>query len=152
MATLSEFLPAESIVAPLEAPSREAAVARLVAALALPGSAADRDDLAAAVLAREAAGSTGLGNGVAIPHARTRRLAAPRLAVGRAAKPVDFHAADGKPVTLIFLLAVPESDPRAHLSVLAALSRIASDKKLLKALGKAESAGEIYDLLASAAV
>jgi len=146
---LTELVAPASILVPLEAPDRETAIAKLVDALALDGGAPERDKLRAAVLAREAAGSTGLGNGVAIPHARTPRVRAPRLAVGRAAAPIDFKAADGEPVSLIFLLAVPEADPRAHLRVLAALSALASDRKSLRALQRAETAEEIRERLAS---
>ncbi len=147
--TLGDFIEVEAVVVPLRAASREEAVAELVGSLALPGAPGDRSELVAAVLAREQAGSTGLGNGVAIPHARTRRLTLPRVAAGRAAKPIDFKAADGQPVSLIFLLAVPESDPRAHLQLLAALSRLASDKKRLKVLARAASPQDLFEQLSS---
>ena len=150
--TLSDLLKPEAVLVPLSAESREAAIAALVEALRLNGGPAAAESLRAAVLAREAAGSTGLGNGVAIPHARSAALAAPRLAVGRTSKPIDFKAADGKPVSLVFLLAVPEADPKSHLKALAALSRVASDKKLLKSLGKAATAAELFPLLAPVAV
>ena len=134
--TLAELLSPGSVVVPLEAETREAAVEILVAAMGLASGATE---LALAVLAREAVGSTGIGRGVAIPHARSARLKAPRLAVGLTAKPLDFAAADGLPVTLIFLLAVPEADPKSHLKTLAALSRLVCDAKRLRGLLKAES-------------
>jgi fructose-specific phosphotransferase system IIA component len=148
----SDLLSPKSILVPLAAAKRDDVVAALVGALDAALSAKDRDEFKAAVLAREAVGSTGLGNGIAIPHARTTRVASPRLAVGLAAKPVEFNAADGKPVALFFLLAVPASDPTVHLKVLAALSRLASDKKLLKSLLKAPSAEILYGLISSLSV
>ncbi|MDE2039205.1 MAG: PTS sugar transporter subunit IIA [Elusimicrobia bacterium] len=143
----SDILAPSSILVPLPAASREAAISALVEALNLPTT-ADRDQLKAAILAREAIGSTGLGNGIAIPHARSPRLTSPRLSIGRTAAPIEFNAADGKPVGLFFLLAVPEANPTSHLKALAALSRIASDKKLLRGLMRASSAGELLQLVA----
>lgn len=137
--TLSDLSSPGSVLVPLEAETKEAAVAALVGALALTAGA---EELAAAVLAREAAGSTGIGRGVAIPHARSATLKAPRLAAGLTAKPLDFAAADGRPVTLVFLLAVPEADPKSHLKALAALSRLAQDAKRLRALMRAPSPRE----------
>ncbi len=149
---LLDLLSPSSVVVPLAAADREAAIAGLVDALGLDGGPPERERLRAAILAREAAGSTGIGNGVAIPHARTSRIKAPRLAVGRTAQPIDFKAADGAPVSLVFLLAVPESDPRSHLRVLAALSALALDKKKLKGLQKAGSAAEARAALSAIAV
>ena len=146
---LSELLAPESAIVHLVASDREAAIIRLIEALKLPGTLEDRDSLLSAVLAREKAGSTGIGKGVAIPHARTPKLAKPRLAAGRLDKPIDFESADARPVSMIFLLAVPESDPRSHLKALAALSRMASDAKLLKSLNRASSAQELVALLSS---
>jgi mannitol/fructose-specific phosphotransferase system IIA component (Ntr-type) len=146
---LSDLLRPESILLDLNSPDRDQAIARLVAALGLPGTPADTDALRDAVLAREAAGSTGIGGGVAIPHARTGRVGSPRLAIGRPSPPLDFKSADDKPVDLVFLLAVPESDPKAHLKILAALSRIASDEGLLGRLRAAAAPSDLYSLLAS---
>ena len=88
------------------------------------------------------------GPGAAQKHARSQRLTRPRLAVGKTSCPVDFKSADGKPVSLIFLLAVPEVAPQSHLRVLASLSRIALDKKFLRGLIKSSSAQELFELVA----
>lgn len=143
---LSDLLSPESVLVPLAADGPSGAVRALVESL--PLEADGRPELAAAVLERERAGSTGIGNGVAIPHARSSRLAAPRLAVGLAARPLDFKAADGKPVNLVFLLAVPDSAPKSHLKTLAALSRLAMDQKLLRQLQKSSTPAELFSLLA----
>jgi len=146
--TCADLLHPDSILVPLRAADRDEAIALLVDALPLPGGPAGRAQFKAAVLAREAAGSTGLGNGMAIPHARSQDISAPALAAGLAAKPIDFNSADGKPVTVVFLLAVPAADPKSHLAVLAALSRMALDKKLLRRLNHAASPEELRALLA----
>lgn len=145
---LSDLLRPNAVVVPLHVTSREPAVSLLVDALDLPGDPKSRDDLKSAILSREAAGSTGIGNGVAIPHARAAQITSPYLAVARAAQPIDFKSADGKPVTLVFLLAVPAADPKSHLAVLAALSRTALDKKLLRRLNKAASPEELRAIIA----
>lgn len=146
--TLSEFLKPESILVPLKAVSRDEAISALIDVLALQGSLHEgRDTLKAAMIAREKAGSTGLGNGVAVPHARSPRITAPMMSAGLLAPPIDFGSADGKPVSLVLLLAVPEADPTAHLKALAALSRLASDKKLLRRINKAASSRELHDLI-----
>ncbi len=145
--TISDMLSPASVLVPLPAADREAAITLLIEAIALPGSPEQRGVLREAVLLREKAGSTGIGKGVAIPHARTPLVSKPRLAAGRAAKPIDFSAADAQPVSLIFLLAVPESDPRSHLQALATLSRLASDAKLLKSLNRASTPQEFLKLL-----
>jgi len=144
---LADLLHLQSVLVPLVAADREAAIKALVSALPLDCD-DDRQGLVSAVLAREQAGSTGIGDGMAIPHARSSRLASPRMSVGLATRPIDFHAADGKPVVLVFLLAVPETAPQSHLKALASLSRIAMDKKLLRRITKAATAEDLYALLA----
>jgi fructose-specific phosphotransferase system IIA component len=146
---LSDLLRPNAVVVPLHAASREQAVSLLVDALDLPGAPKGRDDLKSAILSREEAGSTGIGNGVAIPHARTAQITSACLAVARAAQPIDFKSADGKPATLVFLLAVPDADPKSHLAVLAALSRMALNKKLLRRLNKAASPDGLRAILAN---
>lgn len=149
---LSDLSSRNAVVVPLEAATREIAISALVEMLAASWTPPDREVLKAAMAAREAAGSTGLGNGVAIPHARSPRVKAPALAVGRASHPIEFNSADGKPVSLVFLLAVPMAEPKAHLRVLAALSRLALDKKLLRRMNKAASPDELYQLLAEVSI
>jgi fructose-specific phosphotransferase system IIA component len=147
---LADLLHPQSVLVPLVAADRQAAIEALVSALPFDraDNPEDRQELIAAVLAREQAGSTGIGEGVAIPHARSAKLSSPRLSVGLSERPIDFNAADGKPVTLIFLLAVPVAAPKSHLKALAALSRVVMDKKLLRQLTKANSAEDLYALLA----
>ncbi len=149
---LSDILRPESVLTPLGAETRDTAIAELIGALDLPGTPADIQAFSQAVLAREEAGSTGIGNGVAIPHARSPRIAKPILAAGLSPRRIDFSSADGKPASLVFLLAVPESSPASHLKILAALSRVSSDKKLLRSLNAAANARELYDRLAPIAV
>ena len=81
-----------------------------------------------ALLNREKLGSTGLGKGVAIPHGRIAGLAEPVCAFIRLLTPVDFDAADGQPVDLVFALLVPEESTEEHLQVLSTIAEIFSNK------------------------
>src|SRR5204863_6767749 len=86
------------------------------------------------LLARERLGSTGLGQGVAIPHGRIKGLKEAVGAFVRLAQPVPFDAPDGKPVSLVFLLLVPEQATEQHLRVLSELAQMLSDRDLREKL------------------
>ena len=110
-------------------------------------------DLYRKLYEREQLGSTGIGDGVAIPHCKLEKLDSPILAIGRLegsdgeAGGVDFGAVDGKPVHLFFLVVSPDDSPAEHLQVLAGLSRwLRADNHAAKVM-EAESAEAIYELL-----
>lgn len=96
---------------------------------------------------RERLGSTGFGRGVAIPHARIQGLKRPVAALIRLAEPVDFGAADGLPVDLVFGLLSPENSGVAHLHALAAISRLMREERIHEALVEAPDAEALYALL-----
>lgn len=99
---------------------------------------------------REALGSTGFGRGVAIPHARSAATTRPVAVFFRLATPVDFAAADGLPVDLVFGLVSPVNAGASHLHALAAISRLVRDDFIHEALTKAPDAEALYALLANA--
>ena len=99
---------------------------------------------------RERLGSTGFGRGVAIPHARIDGVNRPTVAVMRLKDPVDFQAADGLPVELVFGLLSPENGGVSHLHALASISRMVRDEALRSALLEAENAEALYGLLSNA--
>lgn len=96
---------------------------------------------------RETLGSTGFGRGVAIPHARMAGLKRPVAALLKLAEPVDFEAADGMPVDLVFGLLSPENSGVAHLHALAAISRMVREERIHEALVEAPDAEALYALL-----
>jgi PTS system nitrogen regulatory IIA component len=98
---------------------------------------------------RERLGSTGFGRGVAIPHARISGINRPVAALLRLSESVDFAAADGMQVDLIFGLLSPENAGVSHLHALAAVSRIVRDERMHEALMEAQNAEALYALLAS---
>ncbi len=96
---------------------------------------------------REALGSTGFGRGVAIPHCRSKDVRRPSLALIRLETPIDFAAADSRPVSLICGLVSPENAGATHLHALAAISRLTRDEAMLQMLADAPDAEAIYALL-----
>ena len=98
---------------------------------------------------REKLGSTGFGRGVAIPHARIEGLSRPVAIVMRLEAPVDFDAADGMPVDIVFGLLSPEQAGAAHLHALAAISRMMRDDRMHAALVQAPGEEALYALLSN---
>jgi nitrogen PTS system EIIA component len=104
----------------------------------------------AALLAREQLGSTGLGGGFALPHARIEGLDGFLGLFVRLAKPVDFAAIDDKPVTLVFVLLIPSEGAVAHVAALAAISRRFRDAALVASLRAVKTPAEAYGFLTGA--
>jgi PTS system nitrogen regulatory IIA component len=99
------------------------------------------------LFARERLGSTGLGQGVAIPHGRIKGLKDSLCAFVRLAQPVPFDAPDGNPVNLVFVLLVPEQATEKHLQMLSELAQMFSDKALREAMGRAPDAPALHELI-----
>jgi PTS system nitrogen regulatory IIA component len=98
---------------------------------------------------RERLGSTGLGQAVAIPHGRIKGLKDALGAFVRVAQPVAFDAPDGKPVTLVFVLLVPEQATDKHLQILSELAQMFSDRALRDALAGAADAAALHQIIAA---
>lgn len=107
-------------------------------------SAVTRDDIFEALFSREQLGSTGMEEGVAIPHAKVSGLPSIVLAFGRSIKGVDFQSIDSKPTKLVFLLLAPEGSSGDHLKILARLSRMLKDEEFRNQLLAAQGKEEIY--------
>jgi nitrogen PTS system EIIA component len=101
------------------------------------------------LFARERLGSTGLGQGVAIPHGRIKGLKEALGAFVRLAQPVPFDAPDGKPVNLVFALLVPEHATEKHLEILSELAQMFSDRALREAMTAATDAQALHQLIAA---
>jgi len=102
------------------------------------------DALGAEIVKRDELGSTGIGGGVCIPHARMREVRRPHGVLVRLRQPIEFHAVDGKPVDVVFLLALPASQQLAQLNALACAARKLRDPEVLRQLRAAPSAAELY--------
>jgi PTS system nitrogen regulatory IIA component len=100
------------------------------------------------LFARERLGSTGLGQGVAIPHGRIKGLKEALGAFVRLAQPVAFDSPDTKPVNLVFVLLVPEQATEKHLQILSELAQMFSDRALRESMAAAPDAGALHQLIA----
>jgi PTS system nitrogen regulatory IIA component len=100
------------------------------------------------LLERERLGSTGIGGGIAIPHARMSTLAKPIGLFARLANPIDFDAIDERPVDIVFLLTAPEGAGADHLKALARIARLLRDQDVAKKLRASRDAQAIYSVLA----
>lgn len=118
--------------------------------LARTGVVSDGADLARRLVERERMGSTGLGGGLAIPHCKLREIADVVLGVGVSQRGIDFSAADGLPVRLVFLVLSPADAPALHLQALARISRVIRLPGVTERLAKAGTAGEIAAALKEA--
>jgi PTS system nitrogen regulatory IIA component len=115
---------------------------RAAAALGLPV-----DQVANALLKREMLGSTGTGEGVAIPHARLSGVAKPFAMLVRLARPIDYDAIDGRAVDIVCLLLLPEHPQRQQLNALAAVARRLREKEIVRALRQAPDADALHRVI-----
>ena len=136
----------EAVLASLKASGKKALLAEL-ASRAAAVFALDERRLFDRLLERERLGSTGIGGGIAIPHARMASLAKPIGLFARLAHPIDFDAIDERPVDIVFLLAAPEGAGADHLKALARVSRLLRDRALVDKLRATENAEALYALL-----
>jgi PTS system nitrogen regulatory IIA component len=103
-----------------------------------------------ALIAREKLGSTGFGNGIAIPHCRLANCSAPMSALLHLQAPVDFDAIDGEPVDLIFVLLVPEAATDAHLELLRQIASMLDRKDVRERLRAAKDSDALYEVVLNA--
>ncbi len=144
---LTEILKPQNIKVPLEAKVKTEAIGELVNLLAANGELTDPKKVLDAVLDREATRTTGIGNGLAIPHGKCTGTDHLVMAIGRPGTPVDFQAIDGRPVNLIWLLASPPDKTGPHIHALARISRLMTIDKFRHALAEAKTAQDIYDAI-----
>ena len=145
--SIGELIGPEQVVVGLRVADKPALLAELgrraASALSLPAPA-----IQAALQAREQLGSTGLGRGFALPHARLAGLPRVFAMVVRLARPIPFEAIDDKPVDLVVLLLTPESAASQHLATLAMLSRPFRDEGFVQQVRKAPDAAALHKVLA----
>ena len=146
---LNEFVVADAIVPDLQAASKEDAIRAMVASLKSSGAIpeADEEGIIAAILKREELGSTGIGNGVAVPH--TKHPSVDRLVatVALSKTGVDFASLDGEDVFILFLLVSPPDRPGDHLRGLENISRHLRDQTFCSFLRQSSTKQDIIDLL-----
>jgi PTS system nitrogen regulatory IIA component len=145
---LIDLLAPARVVAGVNLSSKKRLLEQLSALLAEDAGAEIERRVFDSLCTREKLGSTGLGHGVAIPHGRTSALPGAVGAFLRLSEPIDFGALDGKPVDLVFALAVPEHFSHQHLLLLSQLAEMFSDADFCARLRAAPDSATLYALLA----
>ena len=141
-----EFLQPAAVVDDLPDSSAQAVLAELARPLATLAK-VDGQRLLDTLIEREKLGSTGIGDGVAIPHGKVPGLPSIMASFGRSKQGVNFNAIDGKPTYLFFTLFAPENSAGAHLKALARISRIFTNPTFRQSILKAADAAEMYRLI-----
>src|SRR3954470_19637388 len=144
---LSEILKPQNIKLPLEARTKSEAIKEMVDLLVANQEIKDAKGVLEAVLDREATRTTGIGNGLAIPHGKCSGTADLVMAVGKTAAPIDFQSIDGRPVTLIWLLTSPPDKTGPHIHALARISRLMTIDKFRIAMAAAKTSQELFDAI-----
>lgn len=144
---LTEILKPQNIKVPLAAKTKTEAISELVDLLAQTGEVSDAKKVLEAVLERESTRTTGIGNGLAIPHGKCNGVSHLVMAIGRPAQPIDFQAIDGRPVNLIWLLASPPDQTGPHIHALARISRLMTIERFRQALAAAQTPQDLYNAI-----
>ena len=144
---LSDILSQNHIISDLKAKDKKGVLAELVDVIVSSDSTLDKNSLVKVLLERERLGSTGIGDGVAIPHGKFQGLNRPIISFGRSRKGLDFDAMDGEAVFLFFLLVAPEDSASIHLKALARIAKIIKSKSFRDLLMQAPTSEEIYQAI-----
>jgi PTS system nitrogen regulatory IIA component len=142
-----DLLQDDLILEELKATEKIGVIREFTGLLKQRGRIDNEDDLFRALVDRESLGSTGIGNGVAIPHGKLNSITDMIVAFGRSSTGVDFQSMDGKPVYLFFLLVTPQDNPGEHLKALARISRILKNQALRDNLRQATGRQELQRLI-----
>lgn len=145
---LGNLLSVDRILPQMQANERWSAIVELVELLVARGKvrSEDRDLVLAALRQREETMSTGIGFGIAIPHASSERVDEVVAAFGRSMSGIEFDSLDNAPVKFIVLFVVPKDQFQTHLRTLAAIAKFLNDRTVRERLGAAANAEEIHDI------
>jgi nitrogen PTS system EIIA component len=141
------ILPPKAIIPDLKGRTKKQVLDELIDALLQEKPELDRERLMAVLLERERLGSTGIGDGIAIPHGKLKDLDQLILSFGKSALGVDFESMDGKPVHLFFLLVAPENCTGIHLRALARIARLLKNAPVRRRLASVSTQDEIYAVI-----
>ncbi|MFH1491360.1 MAG: PTS sugar transporter subunit IIA [Pseudomonadota bacterium] len=141
---LSELLTENNIIPDLKARDKKGALEELAEVIVSHEPALDKSALVRVLLERERLGSTGIGDGVAIPHGKFHGIKQPVISFGRSRRGLDFDSMDGEPAYLFFLLVAPENSASMHLKALAKIARILKNSSFRKELMEVPTRNEIY--------
>ena len=145
---ITDILKKEFIINNLVSADKASVLEELSFFLKSKGLVSDKENLLNALMEREKLGSTGIGENVAIPHAKSSEIDQIITIFGRSIKGVEFDSLDKKPVHFIYLVLAPAKSSGQHLKVLARISRLLKNKLLREAIMNASEANQIYSIIA----
>jgi len=145
--TVIELLVADIVKTPLVSKDKADTLRELVQILKDANQINDFDAVLEAVQKREDQMSTGLQDGIAVPHGKTPSVSSLKMAIGIAPEGIDFDALDGQPSKLFFLLVAPPDQSGPHVEALSEIAKLAQSKAFCKALIHADDAQEVLDLM-----
>lgn len=148
--TLESILPPERVLFDVPGGSKKRVLEFFSTFIAQNTPSLDSQEVFSRLIGRERLGSTGIGNGVAIPHARSPHCKNPLAAFLKLVEPVDFDSVDGEPVDLVCVLLVPEEADDAHLALLAQVAGVMNDAETRTRLRKSTSQQELHERLIEA--
>jgi len=149
---LSDIMVTDAIVPELKAKTREEAIAEMVEALRSSRAVTKRStaEITKAILAREAQATTGIGKGIALPHAKLEGISKPIGTIGRSSEGIDFAALDSKPVYSVILLLSNPHDPDEHLQAMETIFKHVQRDMFRKFLRQSQTTEAIVDLIKEA--
>ncbi len=142
-----DILAVDSIVPELKGKTKHQVLEELIDAVKQNKPQVNSERLMKVLLERERLGSTGIGDGIAIPHGKLKEIDDLVLSFGRSTQGIDFESMDGKPVHLFFLLVAPESCAGIHLRALARIARLLKNGVVRKRLGKVDNREDIVSII-----
>lgn len=144
---ITELLTKDTVILDLQSTGKPEVIEELIEKLYEAGKITDKEAFKKDILAREAQGSTGIGEGIAIPHAKSSAVKVPALVFGRSTSGVDYESLDGQPVHLFFMIAASEGANQQHLDTLARLASMLMDTSFREQLLAANSEGELLHII-----
>ena len=142
-----DFLSADAIKMSLESKTKKDAIKEMVELLVKTGKVKDKKKMIQTLMEREELGSTGIGQGIAIPHGKSDTVSDLAAAFGLSADGISFDSLDGEPVNIFFLLVAPEDAAGAHLKALARISSLLKDKYFRKSLLSAKTPEDVVKII-----
>jgi PTS system nitrogen regulatory IIA component len=144
---LREIIDQSNIIPELKAKDKRGVLEGLAEVISNHDPCIDRGDLVRVLVERERLGTTGIGDGVAIPHGKLDCISHPIVSFGRSKEGLDFESMDGQPAYLFFLLVAPENSSGLHLQVLARIAKILKSSTFRKRLMEADTREELYQAI-----
>jgi PTS system nitrogen regulatory IIA component len=144
---LMDFIVKDAIVVNLQGKEKKDVLEEMVDALVKSKKISSKEKVVKILLDREELGSTGIGQGVGIPHGKTNEVDNVVIAFGSSKQGIEFESLDGEPVYLVFLLLAPVESTGIHLKALAKISRILKDKHFRQSLRDAKDVAEVVKII-----